>query len=187
MIHCKYQVASPTLFTIQQKLAKKHGKTPVYKGINFGLIFQAHRSARSDAQGVVCGGGIWKTFHACVPLRSPEGDHTPFAHLERESDGSSSGSDTKTIRDGFILNGLRDLDYYLQHYTAERGRDTCECCVALHRTTQFLACDDSNKSLHVMIAISAMIAIRANGRRRTTISSEYTGIITISEEIMLPF
>ncbi len=49
----------------------------------------------------------------------------------------------KTIRDGEILNGLRDLDYYSQHYTAETERDTFECCVALHRTTKYLACDDS--------------------------------------------
>jgi hypothetical protein len=33
---------SLALLTIQQKLAKKRGKTPAYKGINFGLVLQTH-------------------------------------------------------------------------------------------------------------------------------------------------
>jgi hypothetical protein len=31
---------SPGLLTIAHKLAKKRGKTPAYKGINFGLVLQ---------------------------------------------------------------------------------------------------------------------------------------------------
>jgi hypothetical protein len=33
---------SPALLTIQHKLAKKRGKTPAYKGINFGRVLQTH-------------------------------------------------------------------------------------------------------------------------------------------------
>ncbi len=33
---------SPALLTIAHKLAKKRGKTPAYKGINFGLVLQTH-------------------------------------------------------------------------------------------------------------------------------------------------
>jgi hypothetical protein len=42
---------SPALCTIQHKLAKKRGKTPAYKGINFGLVLQTHvaiSQARAD-------------------------------------------------------------------------------------------------------------------------------------------
>jgi len=33
---------SPALLRIQEKLAKKRGKTPAYKGINVGLVLQTH-------------------------------------------------------------------------------------------------------------------------------------------------
>jgi hypothetical protein len=42
---------SPTMRTIAHKLAKKRDKTPAYKGINFGLVLQAHVAfdqARAD-------------------------------------------------------------------------------------------------------------------------------------------
>ena len=42
---------SPGLLTIAHKLAKKRGKTPAYKGVNFGLVLQAHVAfdqARAD-------------------------------------------------------------------------------------------------------------------------------------------
>jgi hypothetical protein len=42
---------SPALLTIAHKLAKKRGKTPAYKGINFGLVLQTHvatSQARED-------------------------------------------------------------------------------------------------------------------------------------------
>ena len=42
---------SPGLLTIAHKLAKKRGKTPAYKGINFGLVLQttvAISEARAD-------------------------------------------------------------------------------------------------------------------------------------------
>jgi TPP-dependent trihydroxycyclohexane-1,2-dione (THcHDO) dehydratase len=42
---------SPALRTIAHKLAKKRGKTPAYKGINFGLVLQTHlpiSQARAD-------------------------------------------------------------------------------------------------------------------------------------------
>ena len=42
---------SPGLLTIAHKLAKKRGKTPAYKGINFGLVLQTHvaiSQARAD-------------------------------------------------------------------------------------------------------------------------------------------
>jgi hypothetical protein len=55
---CKFQEdddapLSPALSTVQQKLAKKRGKTPAYKGINFGLVLQTHvpiLQARSDIE-----------------------------------------------------------------------------------------------------------------------------------------
>jgi hypothetical protein len=42
---------SPGLLAIAHKLAKKRGKTPAYKGINFGLVLQTHvviSQARED-------------------------------------------------------------------------------------------------------------------------------------------
>jgi hypothetical protein len=42
---------SPGLLTIAHKLATKRGKTPAYKGINFGLVMQTHvtiSQARAD-------------------------------------------------------------------------------------------------------------------------------------------
>jgi hypothetical protein len=42
---------SPTMRTIAHKLAKKRGKTPAYKGINFGLVLQTRvtiSQARED-------------------------------------------------------------------------------------------------------------------------------------------
>jgi len=42
---------SPTMRTIAHKLAKKRGKTPAYKGINFGLVMQTRvtiSQARKD-------------------------------------------------------------------------------------------------------------------------------------------
>jgi hypothetical protein len=42
---------SPGLLTIAHKLATKRGKTPAYKGINFGLVLQTHvaiNQARED-------------------------------------------------------------------------------------------------------------------------------------------
>jgi hypothetical protein len=44
---------SPGLLTIAHKLTKKRGKTPAYKGINFGLVLQTHvaiSQARADIQ-----------------------------------------------------------------------------------------------------------------------------------------
>jgi hypothetical protein len=44
---------SPTMRTIAHKLATKRGKTPAYKGINFGLVLQtrvAIGQARADIQ-----------------------------------------------------------------------------------------------------------------------------------------
>jgi hypothetical protein len=41
---------SPALLTIQQKVAKKFGKTPPYKVINFGLVLQTHCYQREDTQ-----------------------------------------------------------------------------------------------------------------------------------------
>lgn len=44
---------SPTMRTIAHKLAKKRGKTPAYKGVNFGLVLQTRvtiSQAREDIQ-----------------------------------------------------------------------------------------------------------------------------------------
>jgi hypothetical protein len=60
---------SPALCTIQQKLAKKRGKTPAYKGINFGLVLQTHLSinkVRADikALSAVTARGAKKSVYA---------------------------------------------------------------------------------------------------------------------------
>jgi hypothetical protein len=53
---------SPTMRTIAHKLATKRGKTPAYKGINFGLVLQTHVAVSQAREDIKALSALTQTF-----------------------------------------------------------------------------------------------------------------------------